>query len=127
MSSCVLNVYAEYVTQNAGLDVLQAGIKISSRNINTFRYTDVVSLFSHSQLFATLWIRLPASSAHGILQTRILKWVAMSSSRGSSQLRDPAYDSFGSCTAGRFLTSGPPGEVPDMQMIPLKWQKVKKN
>ena len=30
----------------------------------------------------------PGSSVHGILQTRILEWVAMPSSRGSSQLRD---------------------------------------
>ena len=32
--------------------------------------------------------RLPSSSAHGILQARILEWVSISSSRGSSQLRD---------------------------------------
>ena len=31
---------------------------------------------------------LPGSSVHGILQARILEWVAMSSSRGSSPLRD---------------------------------------
>ena len=31
---------------------------------------------------------LPSSSVHGILQARILEWVAISSSRGSSQLRD---------------------------------------
>ena len=31
---------------------------------------------------------LPGSSVHGILQARILKWVAMPSSRRSSQLRD---------------------------------------
>ena len=30
----------------------------------------------------------PGSSIHGILQTRVLEWVAMPSSRGSSQLRD---------------------------------------
>ena len=30
----------------------------------------------------------PGSSVHGILQTRILEWVAMSSSRGSFQPRD---------------------------------------
>ena len=30
----------------------------------------------------------PGSSVHGILQTRILEWVAISSSRGSSQTRD---------------------------------------
>ena len=30
----------------------------------------------------------PGSSVHGILQARILEWVAIFSSRGSSQLRD---------------------------------------
>ena len=32
--------------------------------------------------------RLPGCSVHGILQARVLEWVAMSSSRGSSQPRD---------------------------------------
>ena len=32
----------------------------------------------------------PGSSVHGILQARILEWVAMPSSRGSSQRRPPA-------------------------------------
>ena len=31
---------------------------------------------------------LPGSSVHGILQARILEWVAIPFSRGSSQLRD---------------------------------------
>ena len=31
---------------------------------------------------------LPGSSVHGILQARILEWVAISSSRGSSRPRD---------------------------------------
>ena len=31
---------------------------------------------------------LPGSSVHGILQTRVLEWVAISFSRGSSQARD---------------------------------------
>ena len=31
----------------------------------------------------------PGSSVHGILQARILEWVAISFSRGSSQPRDP--------------------------------------
>ena len=31
---------------------------------------------------------LPGSSVHGILQARILEWVAISFSRGSSKLRD---------------------------------------
>ena len=41
-------------------------------------------------------------SVHGILQARILEWVAISSSRGSSQSWDQAHVSCGSCIAGRF-------------------------
>ena len=33
----------------------------------------------------------PGSSAHGILQARILEWVAMPSSKGSSQPRDRTF------------------------------------
>ena len=43
----------------------------------------------------------PDSSVHGILQARILAWVAVPFSRGSSQLRDWTWVS---CIAGRFLT-----------------------
>ena len=39
----------------------------------------------------------PGSSVHGILQTRILEWVAMPSSRGPSQPRDGTHVSYGSC------------------------------
>ena len=45
--------------------------------------------------------RPPGSSVHGILQARILEWVAISFSRGSSQPRDRTWVS---CTAGRFFT-----------------------
>ena len=37
---------------------------------------------------------LPGSSVHGILQARKLEWVAMSSSRGSSQPRDQTCVSY---------------------------------
>ena len=43
----------------------------------------------------------PGSSVHGILQVRVLAWVAMPSSRGSSQPRDQTHIS---CIAGRFFT-----------------------
>ena len=43
----------------------------------------------------------PGSSAHGTLQARILEWVAMPSTRGSSQPTDPTLLF---CTAGRFFT-----------------------
>ena len=43
----------------------------------------------------------PGSSVHGILQARILEWVAISFSRGSSQLRDQIQVS---CITGRLFT-----------------------
>ena len=49
----------------------------------------------------------PSSSVHGICQARILDWVAISSSRGSSPSRDHRGISFGSCIAGRFFTTEP--------------------
>ena len=44
---------------------------------------------------------LPGSSVHGIFQERVLEWVAISFSRGSSWPRDRTQVS---CTAGRRFT-----------------------
>ena len=44
---------------------------------------------SRPALCNTMDCSLPVSSLHGILQARILEWVAISSSRGSSPPRDP--------------------------------------
>ena len=65
-----------------------------------------------AQLCLTLCYRMdcspPGSSVHRILQTRILEWVAIPFSRGSSQLRDQTWVS---CIADRFFfTSEPPGK-----------------
>ena len=43
---------------------------------------------SYLTLCDTMDCSLPGSSVHGILQARILEWVAISFSRGSSQPRD---------------------------------------
>ena len=48
-SSCLFNLYSEYLTQNAGLDELQAGIKIARRNINNLRYADNTTLMAESE------------------------------------------------------------------------------
>ena len=50
---------------------------------------------------------LPGSSVHGILQARILDWVAMPSSRGSSRPRDGTGIS---CIVGIFFTAEPLGK-----------------
>ena len=66
----------------------------------------------------------PGSSVHGILQVRILEWVAMPSSRGSSQPRDRTYISYISCIAGRFFTAEPPGK-PTASLF--MWKKRKES
>ena len=49
LSPCLFNVYAEYIMQNAGLDEVQAGIKIPRRNINNLRYADDTILMAKSE------------------------------------------------------------------------------
>ena len=44
LSSCLLNLYAEDIIRNAGLDEAQAEIKIAGRNINNLRYADDTTL-----------------------------------------------------------------------------------
>ena len=48
-SPSLFNLYAEYIMQNAGLDELQAGIKIAGRNINNFRYADDTTQIAESE------------------------------------------------------------------------------
>ena len=45
----------------------------------------------------------PGSSVHGIFQARILKWVSMSTSRGSFQPRDHTHVSYISCISRQVL------------------------
>ena len=49
MLSCLFNLYAEHTKRNAGLDELQAGIKVGGRNINNFRYADDTTLMAESE------------------------------------------------------------------------------
>ena len=49
LSPCLLNSYAEYIMQNAGLDEAQAGIKIARRNMNKLSYTDDTTLMAESE------------------------------------------------------------------------------
>ena len=49
LSLCLFHLYAEYIMQNAGLDEVQAGIKITRRNINNLRYAHDTTLMAESQ------------------------------------------------------------------------------
>ena len=65
---------------------------------------------------ATQWtIACQAPLSMGILQTRILEWIAMPSTRGSSQPMDQTQVSH---TAGRFLSPKPPGK-PQFRFIKI--------
>ena len=63
---------------------------------------------------------LPSSSVHGIFQARILEWVAIPFSRGSSWPRDQTRISCVSCIAGGFLTLWATGEALCQWYIPFK-------
>ena len=41
----LINLYAEYIMRDAGLEEAQAGIKIAGRNINNLRYADDTTLW----------------------------------------------------------------------------------
>ena len=49
LSSCFLNLYAEYIMRNAGLEEAQARIKIAGRNTNNLRYADDTTLTAESE------------------------------------------------------------------------------
>ena len=49
LSPCVCNLYAEYIMRNAGLEEVQAGIKIAGININNLRYADDTTLMAESE------------------------------------------------------------------------------
>ena len=82
LSSCLFNLYAEYITWNAGLDEAQAGIKIARRNINNLRYADAAAAAKSLQSCPTLCNPIngspPGSPIPGILRERTLEWVAIS-------------------------------------------------
>ena len=76
----------------------------------------VLCCFSRVHLFSTPWtVALQAPLSMVILQARILEWVAMASSRGSSQARDQTQASH---VAGKFFTDWATREARDM---PIKY------
>ena len=47
--SCLFNLYAEYIIQNAGMDESQAEIKIARRNISNLRYANDTTIMAESE------------------------------------------------------------------------------
>ena len=67
-----LNLFKEYIMQNAGLDELQAGIKIARRNINNLRCADDTTLMAESkEELKSLLMRMKRESEKANLKLNI--------------------------------------------------------
>ena len=74
MSPCLFNLYAEYITRNAGLDEAQGGIKIARRNINNLRYADDTTFMAESEEeLKTLLMKVNEESEKAGLKLKIQK------------------------------------------------------
>ena len=62
LSSCLFNLYAEYIMRNAGLGEAQAGIKIAGRNANNLRYADNTTLMEESEELKSLSMKMKEES-----------------------------------------------------------------
>ena len=71
LSPCLFNLHAEHIMRNAGLDKLQAGIKIARRNINSLRYVDDTTLKAESkEELKSLLIRVKEESEKSRLKSK---------------------------------------------------------
>ena len=62
LSPCLLNLCAEYIMRNVGLDEAQAGIKIAGRNINNLRYADATTLMAERKELKSLLMKVKEES-----------------------------------------------------------------
>ena len=81
---------------------LNKGNLLLLRSSFLFCLAQTMPYTSHLYLCDPMDCSLSGSSLHGILQARILEWVAISFSRGSSQPRDQTWVSWVSCI-GRWI------------------------
>ena len=74
-------IYAEYIMRNAGLEEVQAGIKISGRSINNLRYADDTTLMAESEEeLKSLLMKVKEESEKTGLKLNIQKTKVMASS-----------------------------------------------
>ena len=84
----------------------------------------------HAKLFSGVWLcdpmdcSLPGSSVHGVLQIRILKWVAISSSKGSFWPRDWIWIFCLSCNGRQILYHRATLQALSLEILKVKFAKV---
>ena len=80
LSPCLFNLYAEYIMRNAGLEEVQAGIKIARRNINNLIYTDDTTLLAErEEKLKSLLVRVKEKTENVDLKLSIQKTKIMAS------------------------------------------------
>ena len=81
LSSCLFNLYAEYIMQNVGLDEAQAEIRIAVENIKNLTYADDTTLMAESEEeLKSLLIKVKEESEKDDLKFNIQKTKIMASS-----------------------------------------------
>ena len=66
LSSCLFNLYAEYIMRNAGLEEPQTGIKIAGRKISNLRYAGDTTLRAESEELESLLMKMKESEKFGL-------------------------------------------------------------
>ena len=80
LSHCLFNLYAGHITQNAGLDDSQAGIKIARRNIENLKYEDDTTLMAENEEeLKSLKMKVKEESKKAGLKLNIQKMKTMAS------------------------------------------------
>ena len=74
LTTCLFNLYAEYIMQNAGSDEAQAGIKIAGRNTNNLRYAnDTTVMAKWEEALKSLLVKVKEKSEQVGLKLNIYK------------------------------------------------------
>ena len=77
----MFNLNTEHIMRNAGLDELQAGVKIGGRNINNLRHVDDTTWMAESEEeLKSLFMRVKEDSERASLKLSIKKTKIMASS-----------------------------------------------
>ena len=84
LSSCLVNLYAEYIMRNTGLEEAKAGIKMAWRNLNNLRYADDTTLMAESEELKSLLMKVKEESEKVCLKLNIQKTKIMASGPISS-------------------------------------------
>ena len=79
LSLCLLNLYAEYIVRNTGLDESQAEIKFAGKNTSNLRYADDTTLMAESEELKSLLMKAKEENEKVGLKLNIQKTKIMAS------------------------------------------------